>query len=301
MPWPMENTLRISVHGGHSGQFCAHAADRLEDMVKRYRDLGFRWVGITEHMPPPTNAQRYPDEVEMGLSAAFLQERFARYMATCRELQHRYRKEITLFVGCETEGWQGCLGYIRELVHRFKPDYIVGSIHHVDDICIDYTPELYQAAARAAGGTELLYCRYFDRQLEMLNALEPAVVGHFDLIRIFDNAYEKRLQTPRVQQRITRNLKRIKSLDAVLDYNTRALQKGAKEPYVSQTILDQARQMKIRVLPGDDAHGVADISRYTDHAVALLTRGKTFSRQWDPPHLYNWDLPRSIRHDNGHG
>ena len=34
-----------SIHGGHSGQFCLHARDRLEDIIKRYIELGFAWGG----------------------------------------------------------------------------------------------------------------------------------------------------------------------------------------------------------------------------------------------------------------
>lgn len=285
----MEKKHLISVHGGHSGEFCDHAADRLEEIVQRYITLGFTWVGITEHMPPPTDAQRYPDEIEKNISAAFLQERFARYMDTCRRLQKRYRREITLFAGCETESWTGCLDYIRDMIQRFKPDYIVGSIHHVNDICIDYSPDMYREAARVLGGMDALYCAYFDRQYEMLNALKPAVAGHFDLIRIFDDNYKKRLRTPDIQQRITRNLARIKSLDTVLDFNTRALKKGAQEPYVSQAILEQALAMGIRVMPGDDSHGVADVGVHTIQAQHLLTQTGFTTGSVKPPVLYDWN------------
>ena len=41
----------VSLHGGHSGEFCSHARDTLEEMVLAYIDQGFDRVGITEHMP----------------------------------------------------------------------------------------------------------------------------------------------------------------------------------------------------------------------------------------------------------
>jgi len=44
----MTNKNLISLHGGHSGQFCSHAKDDLEDILLRYMDLGFTRVGITE-------------------------------------------------------------------------------------------------------------------------------------------------------------------------------------------------------------------------------------------------------------
>ena len=31
----------VSVHGGHSVEFCSHARDRLSEIVARYAELGF--------------------------------------------------------------------------------------------------------------------------------------------------------------------------------------------------------------------------------------------------------------------
>ena len=41
----------ISLHGGHSGEFCCHAQDGLADIIAQYIQMGFRQVGITEHIP----------------------------------------------------------------------------------------------------------------------------------------------------------------------------------------------------------------------------------------------------------
>jgi len=280
----------VSVHGGHSGEFCDHAQDDLEDIIEQYIEMDYAWVGITEHVPPPTDAQRYPDEIEKGITAAFLQERFARYMIHCHHLQAKYKKKLTLFVGFETETWNGCLPYIQKLIQQFRPDYIVGSVHHVDDQCIDYSHELYYEVAGAVGGIDSLYCRYFDQQHEMLLTLKPAVAGHFDLIRIFDTAYEERLKKPEIWKRITRNLACIKTLDTALDFNLRALKKGAVEPYVSKAILNQAVHMGIRIIPGDDSHGVADIGKYMDVAMEQLKMAGITTSNWLPPRLYNSTL-----------
>ena len=283
----MEKIRYVSAHGGHSGEFCDHARDTLENIIKKYIELDFEWVGITEHMPPPTDAQRYPDEIEKGITATFLQERFARYVTHCRELQVKYEKELTIFVGFETETWNGCLPYIQRLIQQFRPDYVVGSVHHVDDQCIDYSRQLYNSAARAMGGIDTLYCRYFDQQYEMLSTLKPAVAGHFDLIRIFDNAYDQRLKKPEIWQRIIRNLECIKTFGTALDFNLRALKKGAREPYVSKPILHQANHMGIRIIPGDDSHGIADIGRYMDIAREQLKMAGISANNWLPPRLYH--------------
>jgi histidinol phosphatase-like PHP family hydrolase len=58
---------RVSVHGGHSGEFCTHAVDSLEEVVQAYVQGGFSWVGITEHMPPAADRWVFDDEREAGL------------------------------------------------------------------------------------------------------------------------------------------------------------------------------------------------------------------------------------------
>ena len=157
-----------------------------------------------------------------------------------------------------------------DLVRECRPDYVVGSLHHVDGLGIDFSEAGYHQVAAACGGLEALYCRYYDQQLEMLQALRPAVVGHFDIVRIFDPDYRERQSRPGVARRIRRNLEWIAANGRILDYNMAALSKGAGEPYISEPILEQALAMGISVVPGDDSHGVATVGRHIAGAMARL-------------------------------
>lgn len=262
--------LRVSIHGGHSGSFCAHAQDTLEAIVAAYIEFGFAWVGFTEHMPPTTDHFRYPDEVEAGLTVAALHQRFAAYFNLIRRLQRQHQDQITLLAGFETEGYTGALTAAETLIRQYQPDYIVGSLHHVRGHPFDMGPVAYHAAVQACGDHEALYCDYFDRQLVMIERLQPGVVGHFDLIRIYDPDYVQRLQKHGIAKRIRRNLECVRDLDLVLDYNLRALSKGASEPYVSTPIAETAIKMGIRLLPGDDSHGVADVGANVDQGLQRL-------------------------------
>lgn len=273
---------RVSIHGGHSGQYCSHAEDRLDQMIEAYIAKGFRWVGITEHMPPASDRFLYPDERAAGLDAAAIYERFARYVSACRALQHRYKDRLTIFVGFETEFYSGARELIQHLIERFKPDYIVGSVHHVNDIGFDFSPENYGQAIESAGGIEALYCRYFDVQFEMIRDLKPPVVGHLDLIRIFDPDYRQRLEQPEIARRIYRNLSLIRDMGLILDFNVRPTYKGADEPYVSRAILFQARELGVAVVPGDDSHSVATVGLNIDRGIRMLQE-LGFDTRWRMP------------------
>ena len=278
----MHQPTWVSVHGGHSREFCAHADDTLEHMIDAYIDQGYTWVGITEHMPPVSERFQYPDETALGLTVETMYQRFARYITLCRQYQAHYADRITIFVGFETETYSGAIPFVRDLQKAFSPDYIVGSVHHVADMPIDTGPADYQAAAKALGGMNALYLRYFDEQLAMIDALVPAVVGHFDLVRLFDADYDKRFRHPAIQERVRRNLERIRDLGLILDLNLAALAKGASEPYLTEPILVQARELGIPVVPGDDAHSIQAVGRHMDDGIARLLR-LGFDTCWTRP------------------
>ncbi len=279
------NPQRVSVHGGHSGQFCNHAVDTLEDIIKAYINCGYLWVGITEHIPPVSDDFLYADEVKAGLNSEIMNDRFANYVQEGRRLQRKYRDQIEIYVAMEIETYSGYQPYVESLIKKFQPDYIVGSIHHVDDIPIDYSLELYEQAISELGGIDNLYCRYFDQQYEMLQSFKPAVVGHIDLIRIFDSDYLSRLKYTDIWDRIVRNIEFVKKHDLILDYNIRSLIKGGKEPYVTTAILELALEMGIAVVPGDDSHGVDSIGVNIDGAMINL-KNLGFKTNWQKPRLY---------------
>ncbi len=272
----------VSIHGGHSGEFCNHAQGSLEDIIKAYVKKGFSWVGITEHMPPVNDNFLYQDEKDAGLDAKKMYRLFARYFLTCRKLQKKYAPLIKIYAGFETETYTGSEQFIQKLINTFRPDYIVGSIHHVNDIPIDYTIDLYEDAAYLLGSIDALYCEYFDRQYEMIKRLKPSVIGHFDLIRIFDQDYRLRLKKDVIQKRIRRNLECIKKFNLILDFNVRSFSKGGSEPYISESILLQALELKIAVVPGDDSHSVETVGLNIEKGIKIL-KETGFDTKWKNP------------------
>jgi histidinol-phosphatase (PHP family) len=249
----------VSVHGGHSSEFCSHAEDKLEEIIMEYIKKGFLWVGITEHVPPFDEKFVYPQERKVGLTAKIMQKKFHLYIKHCKELKKKYQEKIEVLVAFETEAYTGAFKYAESLIEQYSPDYFVGSVHHVNDLDFDTSKETYQQALEKSGSYEQLYLDYFDLQYEMLQKLRPPVVGHFDLIRIYDPDYRLRLQNKSIWMRIVRNLKLIKQLDLILDFNLRSLLKGASEPYVSEAILEQVLQMGIKIAPGDDSHRLSSV------------------------------------------
>lgn len=278
----MTDTALVSIHGGHSGQFCSHAQNSLEEVIQAYIAKGFTWVGITEHMPPVADRFMYIEERRAGFNQTSLLDRFEKYMAEGRRLQKKYADKLEIFLGFETEAYTGALDSARYIIRRYQPDYVLGGIHHVADVPFDAGIKDYQKAVTVCGDVETLYCRYFDLQYQVIQAIRPKVVAHFDLIRIFDENYMQRWQVPEIRRRIERNLQLMAAWDLILDYNVAALRKGATEPYVSKPILKMAQEMDIAVVPGDDAHDAAMVGAYIPEGIATLKK-MGFSTQWRKP------------------
>lgn len=266
----MVNQALVSIHGGHSGEFCNHAEDSLEEVIQTYIARGFSWVGITDHAPPPDDRFVDDGEKRAGQTSEMLQERFGRYMQSGKALKKKYADQITILVGFEGEGYSGYKEHTKALLEKHEPDYFIGSVHHVCDEFFDAGKEQYEELARRCGGLVPMYCEYFDTQYEQIEALNPPVIGHFDYIRIFDPHYSVTLQHPDVKQRIERNLQSISTHNLIMDFNVSPLWEGGTEPFPSGWILKRAFELGICVIPGDDSHGTKTVGLCIKYGIRIL-------------------------------
>ena len=168
-------------------------------------------------------------------------------------LQAKYEGESTLLVGMEID-WLRVQSrqWIEGLLSSYQLDLLVGSVHHVHGIPIDFDAASYskalsicsqRAGMRGVSPEDVLFEDYFDAQLEMLQALKPPVVGHFDLIRLLSSNRDAQLRDRSdVWGKIARNLRFIKKYGGALELNSAALRKGLKEPYPNLEVC------KVRVL-----------------------------------------------------
>ena len=250
----------VSLHGGHSGAYCDHAEDTLEALVQTAIERGMATYGLTEHAPRVAPELVYAEEKEMGWDVDHLLKLFDAYVAEARRLQTAYAGEIELLVGFEIEvvPVDRYATVMQELRDRYALDYIVGSVHWVDGIIIDYTKAWFDDAVAACGGLEGLALRYYDTVAEMLTALRPEVVGHLDLVRRHGGEAPE-FETAAVRERARQVLALVKEQDAILDINTAAYRKGLATPYPAPWLLETARDLGVACCFGDDAHRISEI------------------------------------------
>ncbi len=247
----------VSMHGGHSGEFCAHAQGTLRETVEAAVTFGYHTIGIAEHAPRPGAPYLYTEEIEQQWDGGTLHRLFDDYARALAALQREFANRIAILRGFEVEAVPAT-GYIEataELRIRYAFDYIVGSIHWVDDQPTDFTRESFEAAAARYGGVEELAVRYYEVVTEMATALKPEVIGHLDLIRKLAVAPE-RVDTPRVQEAARRVLEAAEAYGGIIDINTSALRRGDPTPYPAPWLLRLAvNDYGLGVCFGDDSHG----------------------------------------------
>jgi len=261
MPW-------FSYHGGHSGQFCRHAQGALAAVVEGAYAAGFTTYGLSEHCPRWRARDLYPDE--SGMTPEDLVRDFEAYIHAASALRDAWAGRMEVLVGFETEvvpssRWPQAM---RELRSAVGCDYIIGSVHHVGDTCIDYDAETTARLAEELGGRDALHERYFELVAQVADELRPEVIGHIDLIRKFDGHDPE--FGPRAVAALDRALDAIAAAGSALDVNAAPARRGVGPVYPLVWILERARARSIPVTLGDDSHGPEDVGVGLEHCVQAI-------------------------------
>lgn len=250
----------VSLHGGHSVEFCDHATGALRDLIEAAIAKGLSVWGMTEHAPRVEARFLYPEEVKRGWDVVRLLDNFQTYALQTRRFIEEYDDRITLLRGFEievvpTDRYAELMRGYRE---QYALDYCVGSVHYVDEMLFDLGPESYRKAVEAQGSLEAFVVKYYQTVADMVKAVVPEVVGHLDLVRKYPEAHGP-VDTPAMRDACLETLAIIRQHDCILDINTAGFRKGLDAPYCDPWILEQARDMGIGVCFGDDSHCARDV------------------------------------------
>lgn len=274
---------KVSLHGGHSSDYCDHAADPLRAMLEAAIGAGYSAFGVSEHVPRPEERFLYPEERARGWDVAKIASDFDRYTAALPALLQEFAHRLIVLRGFEAEV-APAIDYVartRAFLARRDPsggpafDYFVGSVHYVDEIQIDGAVEEFCRALEACGGLEPLALRYYTTVAAMIETLRPNVVGHLDLIKKRVSAAGLNpadLDTAPVRAAIDHALEAASAYGCILDLNTAGWRKGLGEPYPAPHIVRRAQQMGVPFCFGDDSHRTAEVGAGVDEARAYLLR-----------------------------
>ncbi|KAH9884664.1 polymerase/histidinol phosphatase-like protein [Cubamyces lactineus] len=300
-------------HHSHSGQFCKHATGTLEDVVRAALQQGFETYGLTEHVPRYRTQDLYPEEHDAGLSPDALRAQFAAFLDEAHRLKEIYAGEINVLVGLETEFiTDRDMDELDALLKSTNVDgrparieYLVGSVHHVRGIPIDFDRDTYLKALSTFrpttphsdeehtehATTEAFLCAYLDAQHTLLTRFRPEVVGHFDLCRLYTPQL-RFADYPAALARVRRNVAFAVEYGAAFELNAAAFRKGWDAAYPGADVVEIILQAGGRFVLSDDSHG--------PHAVGLnYHRIPEYARRMGISEL--WVLERDAQVQNAAG
>eukprot|EP00127_Corallochytrium_limacisporum_P002634 Clim_evm70s134 gene=Clim_evmTU70s134 len=252
----------------HSGSYCKHASGTLPEMIEAGKNKGYVVMGLSEHMPRYDPANLYPEELEENMTPADLYKTFSDYVTAARELQVSNRQSLDIIVGMETEWIDDTYGQkIKNLREQFNLEYIVGSVHHVGTLPIDFSKETYLSAAEVLGGKDKMYLQYFESVLKLVEQVSPEVIGHIDVIKKYDEDHQV---SDECMQLVSKILRQTSSNGSLLELNSSSMKRGWRSAYPGKRILELALKEGQKLTLSDDSHKPAEVAQFYENSMLYL-------------------------------
>jgi histidinol-phosphatase (PHP family) len=242
--------------------YSRHATGTMEETVLSAIDKGLTEIGFSDHFP-------YPDGfVEPVPNCAIPDARtFEMYIYEADRLREKYSGRIDIRLGTEIDFLPEYFSDIQEHLGRYRLDYVIGSIHFVDGIAIDYRENVLASQIDRLGGPEGLWDKYWTALHRFLSWNLFQIVGHLDLPRKFSITKNNK----DFSDSIHGILDRIRDQGLVLDVNTGGIDRASDHGlYPSKQILRWAVEKNMEFSFGSDAHRSADVGRYFPETAEFL-------------------------------
>jgi histidinol-phosphatase (PHP family) len=242
--------MRISYHT-HTAW--SDGTTTLAAMIAGARRAGVDELGISDHLVLCPGG----GTVNWSMDPAFLDTYVAEIcvaMATTGEL--------VLRLGIEADFFPETVDDLAGRLRRHPFDYIIGSVHFVDDFPIDGDAAHWDALTPE--GRDAMWRRYWERVRQMAASGVFDIAAHLDLGKKFGHR-----PTVDLGAEESAALDAIAAAGMALEINTAGWNKPAAEAYPTVSLLRAARRRDIPLLINADAHAPELIADHYPAAEAL--------------------------------
>lgn len=229
--------MRVDLHNHTT--LCNHAEGSMESYVQRAIELGVDIYGFSEHAPMKN--------FEDGYRLLIDQKEF--YENSVTNLQEKYQNKIEILLGYEVDYIDG--DYILDAIVDAKVDYLIGSVHYIDKWGFD-NPEFISEYKNR--DIDTIWEDYFLCVKNMVNSGKFDIVGHLDLIKVFNYLPKKDIKLLAYD-----TLKAIKKNNMIIEINSSGFRKPIGEQYPSKELLELSFELNIPITFSSDAHSVEQV------------------------------------------
>lgn len=248
-------------------RYCGHAWGEMEEYVEHALSLGLDEMGFSCHYP-------YPEGFDEPLPDCVIPSPlFDGYLDLARSLRDRYRGRITIRIAAEFD-WLGPDSAVIPLVEaqRLELDYCLGSLHLVEGVVVDHTPEfLIDALERKGWSFDDLVERYYTTLIELARPGWCTTIGHLDLVKKLEGQAPGLTARRDHREVIARVLDELARSGTAMEINTSGWDKPCAEQYPAGWIIGEAVRRGVRITAGSDSHRPCEVGRKFDRLGALLS------------------------------
>ena len=174
------------------------------------------------------------------------------------------KSEIPIKLGIEIDFFRDKVGEIRNFIQKYPFDYVIGSVHVIDDWIIDEPSTSQEYSKR---NLAQVYDDYFRIVRDLCDQRLFDILGHPDLIKIFGFRPDKDLTE--VYEETAEALARA---EICAEINPKGLIRPCREIYPNLQFLEALHAHNVPVTLGSDAHAPKDLGLNLDEAVGFARR-----------------------------
>ena len=262
----------------HSHTKCSHGLATAGEMLATAAETGLDYFAISEHspLPPGYGCALYTGDLERD------------FPLLIRELVEMKRHKPGLLLGLELDWTPSAHAWMRDIVSSAPFDHVLGSLHFLDGKSVG-NPASWPASLSRAEHFERFEAYYYE-MASMCKSGLINIASHPDFIkiRVFELFHEW-LDSPEAEKAIFSALVAMKKHDVALEINSAGLRQPFREMYPCSKIMRLAKQARVNISFGSDAHRPEDIAAafeearlwamrhgYTDYVVYFKGRPRSF-------------------------
>lgn len=251
MPNPLP-TLSVADYHMHT-PLCKHAEGWPIEYATIALERGFHEIGFSDHSPMPGIFDDWRmDDTELD-----------RYVEVVNEAKHEFSGKMDIRLGLECDYLEGCDSWISKLNSRAEFDYLIGSVHYLEDGWAVDDPDP-KWLARWEGAIEGIWQQYWDLYCQCACSGLFDFLAHPDLVKKFGHRPDgdlRRFYQPAIEV--------IADNDIAIELSTAGLRKPCAEMYPSRDFLELACQADIPLVISSDAHRPEEVGLDFQAAIKL--------------------------------
>ena len=216
---------------------CNHAEGQMEEYIEKAIKTGTKIFGFSDHAP-----MNYDKKYRMDFNQMKI------YEQKIENLKKVYKNKITVLSGYEVDFLEG---FVDKRVLNSKVDYLIGSVHFLKGWGFD-NPEFI--GHYKSKDIDKIWEEYFDAVVQMVKSGNYDIVGHIDLVKVFNFIPKKDIKSLAKEA-----VKEIKKADMVVEINSAGLRKPCHDIYPSSEIMELISEYDIPITFSSDAHKPEDV------------------------------------------